>query len=315
MKFSLKSRPLGTLERYVVCAGDCELEILAGFGAGLNGWRVPFKGQKLDLLSGYRDAETFRKVHADTNAGVCLSPFPGRTADAKWNWNGKSYRLENNVSWAPHALHGFLHVLPWKMVDFTVERDRAILSLERDFYGDLPGYPFPYKVTNFYEFAGDSFTVKSVVENTGSGKLPYAEGFHPYFKLGGKIDDWVLKLPPCHRAILDASDIPTGKFERESRFEESRIGDAFINDYFSLDSGSSKRESVWMANPATGARLRVWQEAGKDAFRGIQIYTPPLRDCLAVEPMTAEPDVLNHHRNLIEIDSGKSVELLWGAEF
>ncbi len=314
MKFSLKSRPLGTLERYVICAEDCELEILAGFGAGLNAWRVPFKGQMLDLLYGYRDAETFREIHADTNAGVCLSPFPGRTADAKWSWNGKSYQLENNVSWAPHALHGFLHVLPWKMLDFTVERDRAILSLERDFYGDLPGYPFPYKVTNFYEFTGRSFSVKSVVKNTGSGKLPYAEGFHPYFKLGGGIDGWILKLPPCHRAVLDAADIPTGKWERESRFEESRIGDIFINDYFAIDAPSG-RESVWMKNPETGAQLEIWEEVGKDAFHGIQIYTPPLRDCLAVEPMTAEPDVLNHHRNLIEVDSGESVEFLWGAEF
>ena len=95
MNFFLESKPLGTVERYVVHADDCELEILAGFGAGLNAWRVPVNGKKMDLLYGYRDAETFRKIQADTNAGVCLSPWPGRTANAKWHWKGKDYKLVN----------------------------------------------------------------------------------------------------------------------------------------------------------------------------------------------------------------------------
>lgn len=315
MHFSLESKPLGTADRYIIHADDCELEILAGFGAGLNAWRIPFRGKMLDLLFGYRDAETFRKIHADTNAGVCLSPFPGRTANAKWSWNGKTYRLVNNVSWAPHALHGFLNVLPWRLKSFSSDEQSARLSLERDFYGN-PGFPFTYKVTNVYSFDGNSFSVKSIVENTGKETLPYAEGFHPYFSLGNKRGSLALFLPKCRRAVLDAADIPTGRFEKEVRFDgKAPLGDTFINDYFSFDVESSDREAVSLLDTKSGNRLNVWQKTGKGLWRGIQVYTPPDSDSVALEPMTSEPDVLNHHRELIEVKPGQSIELFWGAEF
>lgn len=315
MRFSLESKPLGTADRYIIHADDCELEILVGFGAGLNAWRVPFSGRTLDLLYGYRDAETFRKIYADTNAGVCLSPFPGRTANAEWSWNGKSFRLVNNVSWAPHALHGFLNVLPWRMKSFSSDGESAKLSLVRDFYGN-PGFPFTYKITNIYSFSGKSFSVKSIVENTGKETLPYAEGFHPYFTLGKNRGSLALALSKCRRAILDSADIPTGRFEEEGRFDgKALLGDTFINDYFAFDAECSERETVTLSDPESGNRIDVWQKTGKGLFCGIQIYTPPENDSVALEPMTSEPDVLNHHRELIEILPGCFVELLFGADF
>ncbi len=315
MHISLESKPLGTADRYIIHADNCELEVLAGFGAGLNAWRVPSSGKTLDLLYGYRDAETFRKIHADTNAGVCLSPFPGRTANAEWKWNGKAYRLKNNVSWAPHALHGFLNVLPWRMKSFSADGKSAELSLVCDFYGN-PGFPFTYKVTNVYSFSGKSFSVKSIVENTGRETLPYAEGFHPYFTLGKDRGSLALSLPKCRRAILDSADIPTGRFEEERRFlGKAPLGDTFVNDYFAFDAECSEREAVTLSDPESGNRIDVWQKTGKGLFRGIQVYTPPENDSVALEPMTSEPDVLNHHRELIEIAPGRFVELLFGADF
>lgn len=315
MHFSLESKPLGTVDRYIIHADDCELEILAGFGAGLNAWRIPSCRGTLDLLYGYRDAETFRKIYADTNAGVCLSPFPGRTANAEWKWSGKTYRLVNNVSWAPHALHGFLNVLPWQMKSFSSGEKSARLSLVRDFYGNS-GFPFTYKVTNVYSFGGKSFSVKSIVENTGKETLPYAEGFHPYFMLGKKRGSLALSMPKCRRAILDSMDIPTGRFEEDGRFDgKALLGDMFINDYFAFDAESSDRETVSLSDTENGDHLDIWQKTGKGLWRGIQVYTPPNNDSVALEPMTSEPDVLNHHRELIEVKPGQSIELLWGADF
>ena len=104
MHFSLESKPLGTVARYIIHADDCELEILAGHGAGLNAWRVPANGKMLSLLYGYEDAETFRKIQADTNAGAVLSPFLLHTNYDKWTWKNISYQLVNNVSCALHVL-------------------------------------------------------------------------------------------------------------------------------------------------------------------------------------------------------------------
>lgn len=316
MKFSLESKPFGTVERFIIHAGDAELEILAGWGSGLNAWRIPTSAGKLDLLYGYRDAEAFRKIQADTNAGVILSPWPGRTAFAKWNWNGKSYNLVNNVSWAPHALHGFLNVLPWKLSTFSADDREAELTLVRDFYGIPGSYPFTFRATNRICFSGASFRVETIVQNTYHETLPYAQGFHPYFSLGRKVNALTLGLPKCRRAKLDSSDIPTGEFEAEARFNgKGQLGETFINDYFSFDEISCDRETVSLCDSESGKSLDIWQKTGKNLWRGVQIYTPPDRESIAIEPMTSAPDVLNHHRELIEILPGESIKLLWGANF
>ncbi|MCI5601703.1 MAG: aldose 1-epimerase [Hallerella porci] len=316
MHFSLESKPLGTVARYIIHADDCELEILAGHGAGLNAWRVPANGKMLSLLYGYEDAETFRKIQADTNAGAVLSPFPGRTNNAKWTWKNKTYQLVNNVSWAPHALHGFLNVLPWQLVSFSSDESVATLTLTCDFYGDAVGYPFTYKVTNKYIFRGNSFDVKSTITNTFHETIPYAEGFHPYFQLGKSIDELTLLLPTSKKALLDSADIPTGEYEMEKRFDgNSKLGETFINDYFAFDSDAADKETVSLIDSAEKKKIDVWQKTGNGLFRGIQIYTPPGRASIALEPMTSAPDVLNHHRELIEILPGHSTTLLWGAEF
>ena len=222
----------------------------------------------------------------------------------------------NNVSWAPHALHGFLHVLPWKFESFASNEKEAVLTLSRDFYGDANAYPFTYKVTNIYTFNGKSFTVKSIVKNTYHETLPYAQGFHPYFMLGKKVNALTLSMPASHKALLDSADIPTGELEAETRFTgNTPIAETFINDYFAFDAESSDRVSVILKDPETGNQIDVWQKTGKDLWRGIQIYTPPDRESIALEPMSSAPDVLNHHRELIEIIPNASIELLWGAEF
>lgn len=316
MKFSLKSSPLGSIDRLVICGDDSELEILLGWGASLNAWRMITKEKKsLDLLYGYSDAEEFRRIQADTNAGACLSPFPGRTANAEWMWKSSKYKLTNNVSWAKHALHGFLNVLPWRFVSFESSEKEATLACEREWHGEHPGFPFAYRLRSYFTLCGNGFSVRSVVTNIGGEVMPYSQGYHPYFKLGKKVDSLSLKLPACKRSVLDSSDIPTGALEMEKRFaKNSPIGDAFINDCFMFDD-LSKRAAILLSDPETGHSISLWEYVGENAWKGIQIYTPPNRESIALEPMTAEPDVLNHHRCLIEILPGNSIELLWGANF
>lgn len=129
------------------------------------------------------------------------------------------------------------------------------------------------------------------------------------------MDSLSLKLPACKRSVLDSSDIPTGALEVEKRFaKDSPIGDTFINDCFMFDD-LSKRAAILLRDPETGRSVSLWEDVGENAWKGIQIYTPPNRESIALEPMTAEPDVLNHHRCLIEILPGNSIELLWGADF
>ena len=321
--FKLISRPIGTIQCFVLQRDDgAELEILSGYGAGLNAWRVPTNGaasshsdnsgNPLDLLFGYRVGDDIYKLGPDTNAGCRLAPFPGRTAYAKFTWNGNTYALVNNVSWAPHALHGFLQNKEWKFESFETDFESCTAIFSCDWPGAFAGFPFPFKVTNKVTFTGETYSMESSVQNTGNTTMPYSEGWHPYYSLGDKVDNLKMTLPESKLALLDKADLPTGKFQDDTRFVGGRtIGDEFINDCFCLN----EKACAHVLLEGQAGTLDIWQQTGIEQYNAIQIYTPPTRASIAIEPMTSEPDALNHHRGLIEIPPGESRNFAFGAKF
>lgn len=318
-QFKILVNPLGTIQRFILQRDDgAEFEILSGYGCGLNAWRV--NGHS--LLMGYKDGDDVQKIAPDTNAGCRLTPFPGRTAYAKFAWNGNTYQLENNVSWAPHALHGFLQNKQWKFQSFESDSESCTAVFCCDWPGAYAGFPFPYRATNIITFTGETVTIQSQVENIGSKDMPYSEGWHPYFTLGEKINQMTLSLPETKLALLDKADLPTGEFQDDKRFVGgSIIGDQFINDCFCLNEEFSKVKVTETQDLTNNAHvflesgkltLDIWQRAGIDQYNAVQIYTPPDRMSIAIEPMTSEPDALNHHRGLIVIPPGESRTFQFG---
>ena len=103
------------------------------------------------------------------------------------------------------------------------------------------------------------------------------------------------------------------------------LGDEFINDCFCLNQGectSISNNKEFFENILATVELKsdtkslqIWQKAGSEQYNAIQIYTPPDRMSIAIEPMTAEPDTLNHHRDLIVIKPGESRTFIFGAKF
>lgn len=316
-KFSLQSSPLGNVEAFRIVRNDCSfLEILSGFGAGLNAWQIfPEKNldEPLELLDGYRDEEIFWETNADVSAGVRLCPWPGRTNNANWNWNGKNYALESNVSWASHALHGLSHTKPWRFIAFESDEASAELTLGFDWAGNHPGFPFPFHAETKFIFTGESFTVKTKTKNVGQNPMPYAEGFHPYFMLDEKVERLSLELSANEKVLVDSFDIPTGAREENFLFEKnSKLGKRFINDCFALKNPEAITSSFLRSSRFT---LRIWQKTEPLGYRFIQVYTPNNGKSIAIEPMTHEPDVLNHHRDLTILEKGGELELEWGAEW
>lgn len=331
-QFKLIFRPLGTLPRFVLQREDgAEIEILSGYGCGLNAWRVPVDNalntrtsSSLNLLFGYQDESVLRKTAPDTNAGCRLTPFAGRTAFAKFNWKGNEYKLVNNVSWAPHALHGFLQDKEWLFESYESDSQSCTAVFTCDWPGAFAGFPFPFRATNSITFTGESVSVTSTVQNIGKTDMPYSEGWHPYFTLGEKIDNLTLKLPKTSRALLDKADIPTGEYKEDPRFTNGRkIYDEFINDCFCLEkevaelnaTDSDFINNVHAELESDRYELDIWQKAGHEQYNAIQIYTPPDRMSIAIEPMTSEPDVLNHHRGLIVIPPGEERSFTFGFNF
>ena len=130
-----------------------------------------------------------------------------------------------------------------------------------------------------------------------------------------KINNLTMTRPETDLALLDKADIPTGEFKPDTRFVGGRlINEEFINDCFVLKNEQNFENILAAAELKSDSKsLRIWQKAGKEQYNAIQIYTPPDRMSIAIEPMTAEPDTLNHHRGLIVIKPGESRTFSFGA--
>ena len=70
--------------------------------------------------------------------------------------------------------------------------------------------------------------------------IPYADGWHPYFKLGGKVDNYQLQFDAGTQLEFDETLTPTGKAVSDTRFLTPRImEDCFLDNSFVLQQNGS----------------------------------------------------------------------------
>jgi len=313
---SLLSQPLGSVDRLTLHhASGAELDVLSGRGGCLIGWRIPKGEGSLELLDGYASEADLNERYHSSHCGARLSPFPNRIKDGHWSWNGKNYQLPKNFPWENgHAIHGLLFDLPWRQVDFQADSKEVSLLLECTYDGNVAGFPFPFRATSHYTLFSHSFVVETTVYNIGKQEMPFGEGWHPYFRVQCPIDQAELQmLPLTLRLDVDGRSIPTGSMAPDDEFTKPKqLGNRELNTCWKF-AGPGEKAEVILRNPATGLTLRYWQDRGLNGYGYIQLYTPPKRESLAIEPMTCPPDVLNNHLGLITLEPGQNKTFRFGA--
>ena len=58
----------------------------------------------------------------------------------------------------------------------------------------------------------------------------------------------------------------------------------------------------------------IWQETGKYKYNFLQVYTPPHRKSIAIEPMTCAPDAFNNKDGLIVLGPFESFYAVCGIK-
>ena len=317
MPHALISRPLGNVERLVLQhETGAELDVLSGRGGCLVGWRVVRNGQTHELLDGYASEADLHERYYSSHCGARLSPFPNRVKDGRWSFQGKAYQLPKNFPWENgHAIHGLLFDLPWQRTEFVRNGDIAQLTLACLYDGAQAGFPFAYRAINRYSLTAQGFSVETEVENIGDHDLPLGEGWHPYFRTGASIDNACLQMgSPVKKLEVDDRSIPTGISVPDAEFQTSqRIGAHNFNTCWEF-AGPGSLAEVFLTDPQTARAFRYWQERGPGQYNYLQLYIPPQRESLAIEPMTCPPDVLNNQLGLIILAPKASHTLRWGVE-
>lgn len=264
------------------------------------------------IIDGYDKVEDM--CNNDWGKNIVLFPFPNRLKDGQYTFEGKSYQFPINDNGTNNALHGFGMFTKMNVKEIKIEENFVSVTCLYNDLGQNPAYPFPFSFEIKYTINNDNeFNVQMKVVNTGLTNLPMGFGWHPYFKFGDKIEEVQLQFPSCHKIEIDDRMIPTGERTVYDNFAKlSPIGDTVLDNCFAMNSDEPKVELILSMEDT---RIHYWQELGKGKFNYLQLFTPPYRSCIAVEPMTCNIDAFNNGDGLIVLTPNEKVKAKFGLKF
>ncbi|MFK7899180.1 MAG: hypothetical protein AB8B61_00335 [Cyclobacteriaceae bacterium] len=269
-----------------------------------------FNDKKYSVIDGYSDSIDV----SDGYKSALLLPFPNRTNKGKYNFNKVGYqlpinedRMGSNGQEIQHALHGLVFNQEWKITNEEITEHTVSITISHVFNG-ISSYPFCFVTDVNYTFdvENNTLTTSTSVHNKSTTSIPIGLGFHPYFKINNtSVNDLTLKFDEVNHLLLDEYAIPTGERKEYSEFKKGkRMSDLELDDSYALKAQTNDSFVVSIANQEVS--LAVTQETGNQKFNFLQLYTPPHRKSIAIEPMTCGVDALNTGDGLIELEPNTS---------
>jgi galactose mutarotase-like enzyme len=187
-------------------------------------------------------------------------------------------------------IHGLLAASRvWSVREVTERTLRATF----DFGADpelLAAFPYPHELALDVSLSASTLVVTTTLTPTSDQPVPVSFGFHPYFTLPGvDREHLVLRAPAMSRLVLDDHGIPTGETVTVPA-RRAPIGDENLDDAFT-DLGDEPAFTI----AGGGHELTVRFVEG---YTHLQLFTPPGRAVVAIEPMTAPTDALRSGEGL-----------------
>ena len=257
------------------------------------------------------------------SAGLVLAPWPNRTADGTFTFEGVEHRMEITEPARNNASHGFVRRVAWTLVEHKDSRVEQSVDI-----GTHQGWPFSVTVTVVHELSADGLAVTATAKNTGDCPAPYGMAFHTFVRVGDvPLDECTLELSAGTRLPLDSvrnlpvgNSVPTADTEYDFRQPRTLQGVQLDTPFSASLPEADGRANHVLRGPDDTATV-LWTDS---SFGWVQVFTAdPANDqaypergrALAIEPMTCPPDALNSEIDLIVLDPGQSWSGTWGMRY
>jgi len=258
-----------------------------------------FRHGDVELLRRVDDLDT--AAAKGSTAGIpLLHPWANRLAGPTYRAAGRSATLDLASPLLHAEEHGLpIHGVPWSRLAWEVTATtsdmlRARLDWNRPEL--LAVFPYPHRLEFTVTLRPDGLTLETTLEARADGPVPVSFGFHPYLGLPDlPRDRWRLELPPMRRLTLDEQGIPTGAETSFPGFR-SELGETSFDDGFAL-----LHERSIFALSGAGLRVSVEMLGG---YTHAQVFAPPGKDQVALEPMTAPANALVSGHGLRIVEAG-----------
>ncbi len=274
--------------------------VVPGCGATL----LRLRCKEVELLDGYASPEALEMGQGAKSA--LLFPFPNRLRDGSYRWLGKAYRFPIDEPTTQTAIHGFAYREPFVVARIELTKEHAEITCLLDYDGHCAGYPFPVTIEVTYSLTDRGlFGWSAWIKNRHTEPIPVGLGWHPYFRVAERVDACVLRCPPCERELLDERQLPLLKREAFTDFERPHpIGSRVFDDCFRLPATATLCD-IHLKGDHSAVRLSF----SRSLFPFFQLFTPPDRRSIAVEPMSCLINAFENGEGLRELAPGSD----WSA--
>lgn len=303
--FSLKNKIENGFDIMVLTDDDTgtSAEVIPGCGTILHSFAVMHNKKLLNIVDSYASKKEFeQEMEAKGFKSAKLSPFVCRMKAGTYQYGEKDYRVEKFYLGAD-AIHGLIYDAPFEIIHQVANEEKALLEVIHHYKAADAGYPFLYDCKVLYELKkNNSLTIITTIINRDAGMIPICDGWHPYFSFGGSIDDMQLEFQSKEMLEFDNSLIPTGTLIPYQEFGSlKKIGTTFLDNCFTVNFAECQPLLV-LRDPEKKLQLEIYP--GKN-YPYLQIYTPPHRQSIAIENLSAAPDAFNNGTGLISLPVGE----------
>jgi len=294
MAFTIESKTENGFHKIILKDNNRQTsaEIIPGCGAILHAFTVLHNGYFLNIIDHYASANDFALNVATKGFKSCkLSPFACRIKNATYHFGAEQYTLHKFLL-DGSAIHGLLYDAVFKVSQQEVNDDKASIGLTYSYKGTEDGYPFYYDCIITYSLEKENtLHIKTEVINKDEVIIPIQDGWHPYFTFGGKINDLQLEFQSKEKIIFDKEMVPTGeKISYQQYSSLKKIDDENFDDCFSVNFAGCQPMCV-LRDSAQKIQVEIRPH---ESYPYLQVYTPPHRNSIAIENLSAIPDAFNN---------------------
>ena len=239
--------------------------------------------------------------HGRAVAGYPLIPFANRVGHGRFTFNGTEYQLALNFAGHPHTIHGNAWMRAWTVLAATPTTAHLVLTHTPP-HDPATEWPFAYRAEQIFTLHAAGLDVQLSLTNTDTTPWPAGMGLHPYIARGAETrlqfdadTVWLNgpdSLPTTREAVAHHWDFSEPRALGQNQIDECYAG------------WGGEAEITW---PAEALKLRIQTGA---PFDHLQLYTPPGRDFLGLEPVSNMPNAIN----CIESDCDNGLVVLQPGE-
>jgi aldose 1-epimerase len=282
------------------------VSIAPDYGAMLHSFEVATGQGQYNIISNYSSAAEIDKTLGSSYKSSKLSPFPCRIKNGQYTLQGRLYEFEKKFL-DGSAIHGLLFNKKFQRTEQTVNDLMASVSFQYDYKAEDLGYPFHYTcIIRYTLFADNTLQLQTMVINKDHQVIPLADGWHPYFQLQAPVDDCTLQFETSGMLEFDEHLIPTGKVLPFNGFDNGAlIAAQSLDNCFLLPENALQPVCV-LRNKAANISLHFTAD---ENYPYLQIYTPPNRQSIAIENLSAAPDSFNNKMGLLLLEPGSQKTL------